>query len=211
MEYRVQRGFIYCPGNIWILGGLDVEGCFLFVTLKLRRMRTSPFSGSVVLPHPWAMSPQWSPTFPFSSPSCPLPHMLSFLAKQKLALWPVLNYPCLLSLATINISSRNPLCPCQGQNNKIFHVKMWPKWRNADSKRISKTTYYDHKDLENKKWQDHGYPWEGKRTEIPFSSPLFSSLERGLRGRWAEGISSLPHPSVSSFLSPMPALVGTFL
>lgn len=31
--------------------GLDVEGCFLFVTHKLRRMRTNLFSGAVVLPH----------------------------------------------------------------------------------------------------------------------------------------------------------------
>lgn len=154
--------------------------------------------------------PPMEPHIPSLLPITPLPHILSF-AKQKLALWPVLNYPCLVSLTTINISPRNPLCPCQGQNNKIIHVNMWPKWRNADSKRISKTTYNDHKDLKNKKWQDHGYPWEGKRTEIPLSSPLFSSPERGLRGRWAEGISSLPHPSVSSFLSPMPALLGTFL
>lgn len=33
---------------------------------------------------------------------------------------------------------------------------------------------------------------KGKKTEILLSSPFFPSLERKLRGKWAEGISSLP-------------------
>ena len=77
--YRVQASFRYCPGNIWVLGGLDVEGCFLLVAHKLRRMRTNPFSGAGVLSHPLALRPPVEPHTPTLFPlvlrktkTCPL-------------------------------------------------------------------------------------------------------------------------------------------
>ena len=50
-------------------------------------------------------------------------------------------------------------------------------------KEFPKQLINDRKSLKKKKCQDHGYPWEEKRTEMLLSSPLFPSPEKGLRGR----------------------------
>ena len=69
-------------------------------------------------------------------------------------------------------------------------------------KEFPKQLINDHTGLKNKKWQDHGYPWEGKRTETPLSSPLFSSPERGLRGDEQKASLLSPIPQFHHFLVP---------
>ena len=49
-------------------------------------------------------------------------------------------------------------------------------------KEFPKQLINDRKSLKKKKCQDHGYPWEEKRTEMLLSSPLFPSPEKRTKG-----------------------------
>lgn len=144
-----------------------------------------------------------------------VPHMPFFFpmlfSKQKLALWPSLYYPCLVSVTTINISPRRYLSPCQSQNNKVVHVKMWPKWRpkwrKADTRRISKTSCNDHKGKSGRIEFTHR-----KEKEQMLLAPLFPSQERGWRGRWVEVSLCSPEPQFHHFsASCLPCWAGVFI
>lgn len=112
-----------------MLWGVDVEGCPYLLPTNLREWGQTLSLGQ----EPCPVTQIWDPQM---EPHTPSPFLI-VLCKTKTSplTCPKLSLPCV----TYNkhITQKFPLS-CQ--SNNIIHVKMWPKWRNADTERISKTS-----------------------------------------------------------------------